>query len=246
MLNIIRNTLAVLFLISIFGCGANQARLHNRLQTATAEDRPKQLTILPADVEIHRFTAGGAIEEVPEWSEESTKSFQDAIDRHISKRKNLTLQNLPELTEEEKEILEEHIALYGVVGPAAVQFGSFWKHKQENYDYSIGPGLKFLKDKTGSDTALFINAVDIRSTGGRAALMIGAAIFGVGIPMGGSQVYLSVVDLETGDILWNSNAVSPGSFSDVKKIEKYLKESIDNYLKVFPKSGEAKVAKANK
>lgn len=188
---------------------------------------------MPADIEIHRLTAGGAIEEVPEWTEESKKSFDSAINSYIEKRNNLQLTTLQKLTDEEQKILDEHIALYDVVGPAAFFQGSTWKHKKENFDYSIGSGLSFLKEKTGSDTALFINAVDIRSTGGRAALMVGAALLGVGIPMGGSHAYLSVVDLETGDILWTTNAETPGSFNDSKKIEKYLQKTINEYLSIF-------------
>lgn len=163
---------------------------------------------------------------------------------HAAKRSDIILKTLPELTEEEQKKFDEHLALYGVVGPAAAFEGSAWKHKVENFDYSIGPGLNFIKEKTGAKTALFINAVDLRSTGGRATLMVTAAIFGVGIPMGGSAVYLSMVDLETGDIMWTSKVVSPGSFEDPKKIEGFLKKQLNDYLKNF--DDNKKVAKAGK
>ena len=245
MIKILRDSLVVVFLISIIGCGASTSQVNSRLKNLKLSDRPQQITILPADIEIHRFTAGGAIEEVPEWTEESKGAFKTAVVRHIEKRSNLVLRELPELTAEEQLMLDEHIALYGVVGPAAVSEGAIWKHKSENFDYSIGPGLAFLKEKSGSSNALFINAVDLRSTGGRAALAVGAAIFGVGIPMGGSRVYVSMVDLETGDILWTYTGGAPGSFTDPTKMELFLQKTIDDYLAVYDKDGR-KVAKANR
>ncbi|MET1255016.1 hypothetical protein [Aliikangiella maris] len=244
MFNLIKNAIIVGCLIFILGCGANKALINKKL-TNHQSNPPTEIVVLQPDVKVFRFTAGGAVEEVPEWGQMSTQSFSSAINLLQKERQDIQIKNHPQLTAEEQKILDEHIALYRVVGPAAVNYGAMWDHKKKNFDYSIGPGLSFLREKINSDTILFINAVDVRSTGGRAALAVGVAILGIGIPMGGSNIYMSIVELETGDILWSSNDISPPNFDNIQSLKKYFGSSVDDYL-AFYQPSKKKVAQSKK
>lgn len=84
MSNLLRNILAVAMLVSIIGCGAKTTNLNSRLKNVSSSDRPSELVIMPAEVEISRFTAGGAVEEVPELSEASEAAFKTAINKSCS------------------------------------------------------------------------------------------------------------------------------------------------------------------
>jgi hypothetical protein len=74
--------------------------------------------------------------------------------------------------------------------------------KKGKFDWSLGPEAAAIARSQNADYAMFLFVRDSYMTGGRAALIVVAAAFGIGL-QGGSQVgFASVVDLKTGDIVW--------------------------------------------
>ena len=66
----------------------------------------------------------------------------------------------------------------------------------------MGDSIKPLKDKTGADYALFTWIRDSYASPERKAAMVAMALLGVGL-QGGAQVpYASLVDLNTGRVVW--------------------------------------------
>jgi hypothetical protein len=104
-------------------------------------------------------------------------------------------------------------------------------NKGKALDWTIGTGAATLRDRYGADYALFIFVRDSYATAGRALFMIGAAMFGVGIP-GGQQVgFASLVDLRTGQIVWfNQLASSSGDLRTAAPAQK----TVDALLKGLP------------
>lgn len=75
--------------------------------------------------------------------------------------------------------------------------------KQGKFEWSLGPSTRALKDVYGADYALFVYVRDSYASAGRAAVMIlGAVLFGAYVPGGAQGGFASLVDLETGNVVW--------------------------------------------
>jgi len=84
--------------------------------------------------------------------------------------------------------------------------GQVWTERLKSglTDYTLGPGLAFLAEKTGADAALFVIAQDFVSTNERKALAVVGALFGVALPLGRTFAVAGLVELRTGKLLWQS------------------------------------------
>lgn len=173
---------------------------------APAAQKPKKVLLLPADIDVMEISAGGVPEKVEAWSKQAKSNIKQSLHKTIGAGQNFELIELPEMAASEKEVLEQYLAFYGVVGGDAFVFGRSpdpaWQHKTKNFDYTLGNGLRFLKQRTGADTALFVVGSDQISTGGRKAAMVLGAMLGMTIPVGMTFVSVGLVDLDSGDILW--------------------------------------------
>ena len=83
-----------------------------------------------------------------------------------------------------------------------------WKHKREHFDYTLGPGLVYLQQKANADTALMVVGLDRVSSSGRKGTAVVAALFGVSIPLGSSNLVVGMIELESGDLLWTNSEFS--------------------------------------
>lgn len=208
----------LLFVLFLVGCATTpRHKVHYRL----LNDQPSRLTagtaiLLPLKIKVKEMTASGITEVVPAWTETGINNFHASLQRNEQKLfGNLTLVELPELTPEESALLDQHLALNETVVGTAIattspSSGNAWLHKSRHFDYSIGPGLSLLADKTGADKAIMVIGEDVRSSSGRKAAFIVLAAFGVGIPLGNAVTIASIIDLRTGDILWVDRHISIG------------------------------------
>lgn len=205
----------LLLLVLLAGCQATipKHRVHHSLLTEPAA--AGEVIVLPMDVEVKEMSAAGLEEEVPAWSAQALANFREQLTRQQDALlPGLRLRFLGELPTEEQALLEEYVALnYQVMGNAMLytrQAGEAWQHKAKHFDYSSGPGLAFLADRTGADKALILIAEDVHSSGGRKAAFVVAAAFGAAIPLGHSLAVAGLVDLRSGDLLWMHHFVTGG------------------------------------
>lgn len=180
--------------------------VHQRL--AASQNPPKKLLLMPADIVVKEISLGGVAEKVDDWSLQGTRNVNAALATEAARKPGTQIIAMPALSAEEQARLDQHIALYDVVGANAFIFGKnhdpVWAHKRSNFDYTLGNGLKFLRDKSGADAAVFTTGIDHVSSSGRKAAFIVGALLGVQIPLGSSFLHVGVVDLETGDLLWTN------------------------------------------
>jgi len=173
---------------------------------ASAAQKPKKVLLLPVDIDVMEISAGGVPEKVEAWSKQAKSNVRQSLHKTIGAEKNFELVEMPEMAASEKDVLEQYLAFYEVVGGDAFIFGRSpdpaWQHKRKNFDYTLGNGLGFLRQKTGADAALFVVGADQISTGGRKAAIVLGAMIGVAIPVGMTFVSVGLVDLESGNILW--------------------------------------------
>ena len=175
---------------------------------------PKKAVVLPVNIEVVEVTAGGVEEKVPDWSNEANQSVVKALSAAISKQ-GLKELAAPRFSGASAANVDEHLALYKLVVNTASQVG--WKHKIKRFDYSIGPGLREVADKTGVDVAIMVYGRDYVSTAGRKARAVAGNIPIVSIftgpppALGHSYIHVGVVDLRTGDLLWMNSNYREGS-----------------------------------
>lgn len=167
---------------------------------------PKKVVVLPADVLVRELSAGGVLEKVPEWGKRSSENLTKALSEIGQANEQFTVVDMPALSDEEQETLDQSIATFMTVGVTAHNMlllgGSAWEHKRKEFDYTLGPGLAFLKEKTGADAALLVAGDDIVSSSGRKAAVVFAALVGAQLATGRSVAVTSMVDLATGNLLW--------------------------------------------
>jgi hypothetical protein len=190
------------------------------------------LVIMPTDIELFELSAGGVLEPKAEWTANGAKHFRSALD---AKRKRLNMKSVF-LSEKDADEIAEINSLHAAVARAISlhHFGASnfnLPTKNKTLDWSLGESVRVIKQKTGADYAFFSWIRDSYASAERVGSMIALALLGVGVS-GGVQVgYASLVDLNTGQVLW-FNRLTRGS-GDLREPEK-AQETLDALLQDFP------------
>lgn len=211
-------------------CASPQGLQQGNLFEQSTEDR--SILLMPIDVEVSTLTAGGLNEPNAEWTTQASRNLETAVILFGAAR-NVTLVDYAEPVQGSADgLLHTEIrALHRAVGDSIRihKFGPIGlPTKAEVFDWSLGPEVQTLRDQSNADYALFMVARDSFSSGGRVALQIAASIVGIGV-QGGTQVaYISLIDLNTGDVSWfNYNLQATGDIRNPEGaallVEKLLK-----------------------
>ena len=206
----IRHAAIVAAFFVLGGCAVtSQVSQVERLESHDVGENPR-IVLMPPDIKYYLFTAGGVPEPHEEWTTAARENFGIAVvDYAKSIGADLTVADAADLSPEEMT----YDALHGAVGMALMDhhFGMFkLPAKAGVFDWSLGPGISPIGDDYDADYALFVFYRDYQASGGRVALSILAAAAGVGIPMGAEIGFASLVDLDSGDIVW-FNVVNVGA-----------------------------------
>ena len=203
----------------------------------TTRAAASKLVIVPVDMELFSLSAGGVPEPRADWTEAAHRHFREAL----RGQKAVLADNAVELQESELDDLAQINALHGTVAeavrlhhlPGFVPLPT----KAGLLDWSLGDAVQPLRAKTGADYALFMWVRDSYATAERKAAMVamtlvGAAFGMVVIPAGGQQMgYASLVDLQTGRIVWFNNLARPSG--DLREAQPAA-ETVGELLKGFP------------
>lgn len=199
----------------------------------------REILLMPLDVEVSTLTAGGINEPNADWTKQASSALTDAV-RAFGSRNQVMLRDYqePAPTSSDFALHNEIRALHRAVGNSILvhKFGNVpLPTKTAVFDWSLGPEVSSLRANTDADYALFLFARDSFSSGGRVALQLAAAVFGVGV-QGGSQVaFVSLVDLETGAISWfNFNFQATGDMRDYEGASKL----VDKLMATLPFAGD--------
>lgn len=191
-----------------------------------------KIVVMPTDIELFSISAGGILEPKADWTDSASRNFKTAL---ASKKEALGLSSV-ELSEADADEFAEVNALHAAIARAIAlhHFGPSMLHlptKEGKLDWSMGDTVRRIKSKTGADYALFSWIRDSYASAERVATMVVMAVLGIGVP-GGSQVgYASLVDLNTGRVMWfNRLARASGDLREAGKAA----ETVDKLLDRFP------------
>ena len=248
-------TLAFLGVLAVLsGCAATpNASLHESIAGKAEQQMPRKMLLLPADIRMHEISAGGVVEKVDDWTISASNHAMKSV-REIAGSKSLfEVKEAPKFAEAEKLVLDQHLALYELVAGSAdfSKSGPFapWRERAKNFDYTLGPGLRELAERSDLDAAVIVIGSDyISSSGRKATIVLGilaAALTGMAVVPAGGIAYVSVgvVDLRTGNLLWF--ATSRGQSSDLRE-EQQVRAALDKLFTDYPGATPAKAADAGK
>ncbi len=200
------------------------------------QQKQKVVLLIEPDVELSEMQASGLSEPKADWTDAARKHIDAVLDEFMQRNKSPIIRYQPpadDLATEQQQ--GELIKLHEAVGGAVALHGFIpafaLPAKKGTFDWTLGNGVQVLGKGNGADYALFLTIRDSYASAGRAALMVGAAILGVGL-QGGTQIgYASLVDLKTGEIIW-FNRLARGS-GDLRQAEP-ARETIETLLTDFP------------
>lgn len=188
-----------------------------------------RIVLLPADMELFSISAGGVSEPRADWTDAAQKHFAQAL---AGQRSRLGA-NMTTMTTAQADEFHEIVALHRAVADAISLHHDDLRlpTKGRRLDWSLGPAVRPLKERTGADYALFTWMRDSYVSTERKAVMLGMALLGA-VSLGGEQVgYASLVDLNTGRVVW---------FNEMNRFWGDLRdpaaatETVDALLKGFP------------
>lgn len=180
-----------------------------------------KIVLLPPKVNVYEISTGGVMEKMDEWCAQADSNVTMALHDQLVAMQSVSIVPLPpdSLPADKRDNYDETQALFQDVSSAILThtYGEDqdrFSDKIDNFNYSLGDEVHTLVPN--SDVLLFVEGVDHKSSGGRKALQIGAAVvgalFGVNVIPKGDLTALSMalVDAHDGRILWYNLAQSQG------------------------------------
>lgn len=194
--------IAILAALALAGCSTTVNSQITQLKRPAGQAR---VVLMPLDVQLSELTAAGLNEPKADWTNEAKQYLVQALDSEKAARGlNFVEYDEGQIPAGRRHELDQFLKLHGAVGETILlhQYGVHLPTKQGKFDWTLGESVRTLRAEYDADYAMFIFVRDSYSSAGRAAMIAAAAVFGVGIP-GGTQVgFVSLVDLDTGNIVW--------------------------------------------
>jgi len=193
---------------------------------------PKDATVvlMPADIELFSLSAGGVPEPKADWTEAAARHFRQALLAHNQKLGLRTVEVSEDAADELAEVNTLHAAVAQAI--AVHHFGPLkLPTKEGKLDWSLSDAVAPVKKATGARYALFSWVRDSYASAERKAAMIALAVLGVGVAGGQQVAYASLVDLETGRVVWFNRMARAGG--DLREAQPAA-ETVGSLLYGFP------------
>lgn len=163
-----------------------------------------RLVLMPLDVELFEISAGGVIEPRADWTALAVHHVRNGLRERKAHWKEFSGDADPAIA----EVLRLHRAVTQAL--LTHHTGSLkLPTKEGRLDWSLGPDVAPLREKTGADHALFIWIRDTYASDAR-------KVFGLGLGGGVQSAHASLVDLRSGEVLW---------FNRLRRLSGDLRES---------------------
>lgn len=227
---------SALFLLLWAACWAVHAADDRRLAPGFVSiPKGEKLLVMPLDVELFSLSAGGVPEPKAEWTENARRHMTAAMQKSIP-----DLGYTMELGDESlADEFAEEVGLQAAVGRSIhLHFGvgGPWAlpSKGGRLDWSFGDALRGIQQRTKARYALFTWVRDSYASGERIAMIAVVSILSMGninLAAGRQQAHASLVDLETGRVLWYGQLFrGSGDLREASNAE----ESVSALLSNFP------------
>lgn len=169
--------------------------------------------LIEPDIILSELTAGGLEEPRADWTDAAKENVGRKLSETLQKSGDTLLPHQPGgLSPDRLQTHEQILKLHEIVGQTVLIHKYIPIYalptKEGCFDWTLGECVTSLKKDTGADYALFVYLRDSYVSPGRAALIVAAALFGVGVQGGVQLGFASLVDLQTGQIVWFNRLIS--------------------------------------
>lgn len=196
-------------------------------------NKPLKIAVFRPDVQVGSLGMSGIISPNADWTAAARRNFGEALRADI-KAMNADIVFIEDTPLQNEQVFADYQSLYRAVAASIFQhkfFGSKLPTKKDKFDWTLGPGAKALGDATGANYGLLFFTNDAFDSGGRKAwnfLTLNLA----GMVLSGVHVaYASLVDLETGQVVWFNVKLRTGG--DPREPEG-ARERVANLLSTLP------------
>ncbi|AVP97633.1 hypothetical protein C7S18_10675 [Ahniella affigens] len=200
----------------------------------------KSVVLVEPSIQLYEMQASGLMEPRADWTRAARRDLPAAIHDILRARQAALKPEYrvpPELDTDAqiRQVLALNEAVINTIYTHSylhVPLPTRGVARKKALSWTLGPGVAAIRDATGADYMLNVIVRDSYTSGGRAALMIAAAVLQLGILQGGQQYGIAtLVDLHTGDVVWfNVMSDSLGDLRDPKG----TRETADKLLKGMP------------
>lgn len=226
----------LLFFVFLMATGCAHTSVLTRDGETFKKEAADRILLMPPDIELYEMTMGGMLEPKADWTASALKNVAEAIKQEL-KAHHDTMISYKEAADGSSEFKDHQqlIKLHEVVGASIMkhQYPTIWQlpTKENDFEWTLGQRTTRLKEEYRAQYGLFVYMRDSYASAGRVGLMIGMAVLGVGIPLGQQIGFASLVDLQTGDIVWFNRMVSGAG--DLRELN-LARSSVQNLLEDFP------------
>jgi len=166
-----------------------------------------RVLLMPLDVQLFELTAGGLQEPKADWTAAAENHVNTALEKFMAQRKDTIVRyEAPQNNQEKAHIDAQLMKLHEAVGQSIMihtyYAGFNLPTKKDQFDWSLGGGVQRINENYNAHCALFIFIRDSYASPGRKAAMVIGALAGISITGGFQTGFASLVDLQTGNILW--------------------------------------------
>jgi len=220
------------FFCCLAGCAQTPTHHLHHSMNPSNHQLFNRIIVIPAEFDIVEVFTGGIIETIPEWNSAANQNTTTELLRLFNFEFNVNARQLEE--NEYSEALEKSLNLYNRVAYFAKSHTTeqdMWPHKVAKFDYTIGDGLKFLKNKN-IDAAMIINGTQpIALAQHNQKPTKNIFLYPKNdINFGTLQITMSLVDIANGNILWMNNAAYENiDLRDQTSVHKMLKNTLQNF-----------------
>jgi hypothetical protein len=167
-----------------------------------------RIMLMPPDVELYEIGTFGTTEPRAEWTE-TARTWLVAALREEQAERGLSLvdYDAARVSEDDRDAVEQLQNLHGVVGRTILDHHYVpvrsLPSRDGKVDWSLGPEARRLEKAADVQYALFIYIRDTYSSVGHRVMQVAMlGLFFAPSPGGMQLGFASLVDLETGDIVW--------------------------------------------
>ncbi len=226
----------IVLLPFIFLAGCAQISPLLRQQEIAERTEMVRVLLMPVEIELAELTAGGLVEPRADWTAAAKRHVIEALQEEVSRRNATLVVYEPPADPEKAYRHDQLVKLHNAVGGTIVQhkYGEFaLPTKEGRFDWTLGQGIRVLREEYKAEYALFIFIRDSYASYGRILLSLvltGLALFP--IPPGSvQQGFASLVELREGNILWFNRLVS--YTGDLRRAEG-ARETVKSLLSDLP------------
>jgi len=191
--------------------------------------------LMPADVNLSLLTTSGLLEPNAEWTQQGRENVIAALKAEMGERAVRIVSYGDDsdagyqIAVEDEQLVKLHTAVGEAIRLHKYVPGFELPTKKNKFDWTLGEGVRGLRESHDANYALFIHATDSFSSEGRVALNIALVLLGAGARGGQQTAFASLIDLESGAVVWFNVLVSTaGDLRDPKQARQTIDQLFDD------------------